>query len=308
MINLDTQDLLFSEAVSAIDTGDVEKLEHLLTLNPELVNERLETPGTWLRNTVGSALDGYFQRPYLLWFVADNPVRVDKLPSNIDLIVNAIITAIKQKASDSFQHQLDYTLGLVVTGRIPRECRVQTRLIDLLIDAGAKPGGGVGALAHGNPDAAGHLIERGAKLTLPVAVCLERMDDVMRLLNEATGIDLQVAFTAAAFYGKTAMLTLLIGTGVDINAFPDSTTGFHSHATALHQAVFSGSPEAVKVLIEAGANAGIRDRIYNATPLDWAEHMLVEERNDHAGKNFATIAAYLRDVSNSSAEGVVIQT
>lgn len=177
----------------------MEKLEHLLITNPGLVSERLESPGDWLRNTAGDTLDGYFKQPYLLWFVADNPIRIDKLPSNIEAITSVIIKAIQREAADSLQQQLDYALGLVVTGRIPRECGIQLRLIDLLIDAGAKPGSGICALAHGNAAAAEHLIERGGKLTLAVAVCLERMGDVMRLAKEATAADLQVALTAAAF-------------------------------------------------------------------------------------------------------------
>jgi hypothetical protein len=65
----------FREAVSAIDTGDVAKLERLLAEKPALVRERLASPGAWLRDKVGGVLDGFFQRPYLLWFVAEDPVR-----------------------------------------------------------------------------------------------------------------------------------------------------------------------------------------------------------------------------------------
>ena len=293
MENQGTTDTLFREAVSAIDAGDVEKLEHLLAANPGLVRQSLESPGDWLRNTVGDSLEGYFKQPYLLWFVADNPIRIDKLPSNIEAISSVIIKAVQREAADSLQQQLDYGLGLVATGRIPRECGVQIQLIDLFIDAGAKPGSGIGAIAHGNLAAAEHLIGRGGKLTLPVAVCLERMDDVIRFAPEATAADLQLAVAAAAFYGKTAMLTLLIGLGADINTYPDSTSGFHSHATPLHQAVFSGSPDAVKVLVEAGAKLDLRDRIYSGTPLGWAEYMQAEEHDDIA-KRFAIIGDYLR--------------
>ena len=65
----------FREAVAAIDSGDVVELERLVAANPALVRERLASPGAWLRETVGGALDGFFQRPYLLWFVAEDPVR-----------------------------------------------------------------------------------------------------------------------------------------------------------------------------------------------------------------------------------------
>ena len=62
-------DLLFRSAVSAVDAGDVPALERLMAEHPELASERLEAPGQWLRDQVGDALDGFFARPYLLWFV-----------------------------------------------------------------------------------------------------------------------------------------------------------------------------------------------------------------------------------------------
>jgi hypothetical protein len=36
--------------------------------------------------------------------------------------------------------------------------------------------------------------------------------------------------------------------------------------------VYSGSIDAVKVLVDAGAALDRRDAIYDGTPLDWAEH------------------------------------
>src|SRR5207248_532482 len=65
-----SRDADFREAISAIDAGDVATLEHLVLEKPTLVRERLASPGAWLRDRVGDALDGFFRRPYLLWFVA----------------------------------------------------------------------------------------------------------------------------------------------------------------------------------------------------------------------------------------------
>ena len=81
MDDSETLDTLFRRGVSAIDAGDVSELEHLVAVDPRLVRERLNTPGAWLRDKVGSALDGFFQRPYLLWFVAEDPVRNGRLPA-----------------------------------------------------------------------------------------------------------------------------------------------------------------------------------------------------------------------------------
>jgi len=150
MNNSEITDTLFREAVEAIDAGNIVLLENLLMENPRLVHDHLDYP-----------VDGYFRNPYLLWFVADNPIRHEKLPSNIVEVTRLIIQFAKRESVSNLQYQLDYALGLVATGRIPRECGVQIGLIDLLIDEGAKPGGGAGAIAHGNLAAAERLIELG---------------------------------------------------------------------------------------------------------------------------------------------------
>ncbi len=281
MQSFDNLDQLFRAAVSAIDAGDVSVLEQLLTAHPRLVRERLESPGEWLRELVGGALDGYFKQPYLLWFVAENPIRNDKLPGNIAQVTGAIIKAAEREGVDSLEEQLNYTLGLVGTGRVARECGVQLELIDLLIDAGATPGDGLDALAGGNLEVAQRLIERGGELTLAVAVCLGRTDDVARLAGAANAKDKQIALAAAALNGKAQALVLLIDLGVDLNAF---SIGIHPHATPLHHAVNSGSLAAVKVLVDAGAELGTKDLVYDGTPLDWAEYLQRTE-----------LAAYLRE-------------
>ena len=282
MKNSDITETLFREGVELIDAGNLSSLERQLNEHPKLVSKRLNLPK-----------GGYFKDPYLLWFVADNPIRHEKLPSNICDITRLIIQHAHMNAPESFQQQIDYTLGLVVTGRIPRECGVQIELIDLLIDAGAVPGIGHGALAHGNIDAAKRLIERGGELTLATAICLDRTNDIDRLIKEATSADLLVALIAAAFYGKSEMIKRLIDQGVNVNGYLDSSSGFHYHATALHQAVYSGSIDAVKILVEAGANLYAEDNIYHGTPIGWSGHMQTEENDEAQKKKYAEIEAYL---------------
>src|SRR5690349_10523819 len=141
MDNAEIQDSLFREAVSAIDAGDVTALERLLTEHPGLVRERLDSSGAWLRDKVGPALDGFFRQPYLLWFVAEDPVRNGKLPGNIAAVARAIIQAARRDGVPSLQEQLDYALRLVSWSWIARECAVQIELIDALLDAGASADG-----------------------------------------------------------------------------------------------------------------------------------------------------------------------
>ena len=69
MQNSAISDPVFREAVEAIDAGNVSVLKGLLAIYPELVMRPLDLPE-----------EGYFKNPYLLWFIADNPIRHEKLP------------------------------------------------------------------------------------------------------------------------------------------------------------------------------------------------------------------------------------
>ncbi len=287
MNNAEITDPLFRQAVEAIDTGNSIALEALLAKHPRLLREPLHRPS-----------GDYFQHPYLLWFVADNPIRMQQLPANIVAVTRLLVTHLKQEAPENLQQQLDYTLGLVATGRIPRECGVQIDLIDLLIDEGAKPGGGMGALAHGNKAAAAHLIARGGRLTLATAVGLNRVNDAERLVQDAGEEEKLAALTMAAFDGNAPMLSLLLRKGANPNGYPADKSGFHRHATPLHQAVYSGSLEAVTLLVQAGAKLDVTDKAYGGTPLGWAKYMQTEEGHDETAKQrFAVIERYLQGLT-----------
>jgi peptide-methionine (S)-S-oxide reductase len=266
-MDLEISDPRFREAVAAIDAGDIGALRRLLAAHPELVRERADCG------------EGYFHRPYLLWFVAENPVRNDRLPANIGQIARTLIEELERQAVESRRAQLDYTLELVCSGRVPREQGVQRELIDLLVGAGADPDSAMlCCLAHRELDAAERLLDHGAILTLTAAVCTGRRDEIGRLAAAAAPEERGTAFAAAALYGDVAALTLLLGLGAEPAAH--GPPGFHAHATALHHAVESGSLAAVKLLVEAGADLGKRDLIYHATPLGWAEHL---DRGEIAG-------------------------
>lgn len=270
-----TLDMLFQQAVSAVDSGNVLDLDRLVTAEPRLVRERLNTPGAWLRDKLGDALDGFFERPYLLWFVAEDPVRNGRLPANIADIARVIIRIAERERVETLQEQLDYALNLVSWSWIARDCNVQIELIDVLIDAGAALAGNPeNALVNGNVAAAEHLVSRGAPLSLATALCLARWDDVRRLGPAASAEDKQFGLVLAALKGKAEALAKVIDFGVDLNA---PCANLYSHATALHHAVYSGSLDAVKVLVEAGASLEIQDKIYEGTPLGWAEYGKQEE-------------------------------
>ncbi len=296
MHNPEILDSLFREAVYAIDAGDVNTLQRLLATHSRLVHDRLDSPGAWLRDKVGNALEGFYRQPYLLWFVAEDPVRNDKLPRNIAEVARTIIHAAEREGVDSLREQLDYALRLVSWSWVARKCEVQIELIDVLIDAGASPVDSIthDALVNGNLSAAVRLVERGAKLTLATALCLERWEDITRLARTASVKDKQVGLVLASLNGRAEALARLIVLGVDLNAY---STDIYTHATALHQAVCSGSLEAVKVLVEAGAELGTKDRTWDGTPLEWAEYYIREAKGDGAGIAYPEIAAYLREKS-----------
>lgn len=286
-------DRTFRDAVSAIDAGDQSTLERLLKAKPDAAWERLKTPGPWLCEKFGGKLPDFFRDPYLLWFVAEDPIRNGRLPANIVPMAKVIIKHIRRGNPATLQEQLDYALRLISWSTVARDCGVQIGLIDLLADAGAALDGNPdNALVNRNIVAAEHLVLRGAKLTLSTALCLGRCEDLSRLAANATVSQRQFALVLAALSGKAAALRRLIQLGADVNApSPD----LYCHGTPLHHAVCSGDLETVKVLVEAGADPNAKDTAWQGTPLGWAEHYVQDKKLDEQKKRYASIVSYLRE-------------
>ena len=297
----DTLDTLFREAVFAIDAGDAMSLDRLLDVNPRLVRDRLESPGSWLRDKVGGALDGFFNAPYLLWFVAEDPVRNGKLPQEIGRVTRTIIENAQRQAVETLQDQIDHALRLVCWSWIARDCGVQIELIDVLLDAGASPDGrntyegryGThcdAAIYNRNYAAAEHLLKRGASPTLTTALCLQRWHDVEVLVRSATHEEQEAAFVQAAMNGQAEALRRMLTLGMAATTVSDRN---QSHATAVHHAVWSGNVDAVRALVEAGADLRRRDTIYGGTPLGWALH--AEQTDAARAEQYREIVSYLRE-------------
>src|SRR5262249_12626679 len=225
---------------------DVAALERLLTAHPRVVRDRLDAPGGWLRDKVGGAVDGFFKQPYLLWFVAEDPVRNGKLPRSIAQVARTIIEVARRERVENLQEQLDYALRLVCWSWIARECGVQIELVDLLLDAGASVDGDTlnegrfgtnsdAAIYNSNFAAAERLVERGATLTLTTTLCLGRWADVERMANSATQDDKEGAFVQAALNGNAEALRRMLALGIQ----PTTVSARNqSHGTALHRAVW----------------------------------------------------------------------
>ncbi len=248
------EDDVFRHGVGLIDAGDVEGLRAHLIEHPRLARQRVEFEG-----------GNYFRNPSLLEFVAENPVRLGKLPANIADMVQVILDAGVEQAS------LDETLTLVATGQVPRECGVQNALIELLCRHGANPDRAAQAAAVlFEMEALKALLDCGAHLTLPLAAALDDLEDTRLLLRNATAEQRHLAFAVAAQYGHVDIVRLMVDAGEDPNRF--NPVGAHSHSTPLHQAAGNGHLETVKLLIERGAKTDTKDILFGGTPAEWAQY------------------------------------
>ena len=155
-------DPVFRQAVDLVDNGNLDGLRDHLGRHPDLVRQRVLFEG-----------DGYFSQPGLLEFVAENPVRHNRLPPNVVDVARLILDT----GAKLDQRAIDSTLGLVCSGRVAREYRLQVPLIDLLCDYGADPAGAMmSALVHGEFEAVDALIRRGATIDLTLAAATGRTD------------------------------------------------------------------------------------------------------------------------------------
>ena len=159
-------------------------------------------------------------------------------------------------------------------------------LLDLLLAHGAEPGrpGPDGrspytlATIQGRTDLADVLRRHGAaddttEIDRFLAVCLRadraavaeqlaRDPGLPRLPGEAQQA---AALIRAGETGNTAALALMLDLG-----FPADARGGDRGATALHAAAYSGSADAVQLLLGRGAELEGRDATWNSTPLEWA--------------------------------------
>ena len=271
------EDATFRRAVELLDAGDVAGLQEHLNQHPNLAHQRVVFEG-----------GNYFRNPTLLEFVAENPVRHGTLPQSIVKLAKAILDAgVEQSA-------LNETLMLVATGSVPRECRVQFPLIELLCDHGADPDSAIEAAAlHGQLEAVNALIGRGARVNLPVATALGHIEDFRRLLSYADSRDRHLALALASQFGRVEIARLLLDAGEDPDRY--NPAGGHSHTTPLHQAAWAGHEELVRLLVEHGARLDLKDILWQATPADWARH---------AGN--VEIEAYLRRKGESEKENSAV--
>jgi len=131
----------------------------------------------------------------------------------------------------------------------------------------------------GEAEMAQILLDHGAKVRLPAAVCLGRTRDIERLLRRDPdtlkpggrwgNLILRASERAP---GEIVETLIQAGASVDVRDDPktavDSTFGY----TPLHAAAFNGNLSATSVLLKHGANVRVREEKYHGTPAGWANY------------------------------------
>ena len=276
----------FEAAVEAVITGDLPTLERLLREHPELVRAR---------STLVTHHDPPVHGATLLHYVAANGVEGfrQKTPPNAVQVARLLLAAgADVDALAGMYGGQCTTMSMLVSSAHPAQAGVHVALVETLLDHGAAlEGRGAGdwtsplmtALAFGYLDVAQALARRGARVaTVAAAAGLGRLDAARLLLPMATALDRQRALSLAAQHGHVELVRLLLDAGEDPNRYNPKSN--HAHSTPLHQAALAGHDAVVRLLVERGARLDIKDTIWDATPLGWAEH---------GGR--ADTAAYLRE-------------
>ena len=104
--------------------------------------------------------------------------------------------------------------------------------------------------------------------------------------------DHYVAFHQAAERNDVRALEAMLAAGFDPNR-PDASIG----KTVLHSAAAEGWPEAVRLLLGAGASAHVRDREFNGPPLIWAAERSRHGREE-GGRDYAAVGRLLLEAGS----------
>lgn len=271
----------FEQAVEAVVAGDIEKLRSMLRESPELIRARSVRT----------------HHATLLHYIAANGVEDarQRTPANAAEIAELLLDAGAEPdaLADMYDHKCT-TLSMLVSSAHPHGAGLQIALAETLLNHGAAlegPGSEwqsavLTALVFGYPDTARALVDRGARVDIAAAAGLGKIEEVRRLLPTSAPEKRHAALALAAQLGQRDALRLLLDAGEDPSRY--NPPGFHEHATPLHQSVWSNDLEVVRLLVNRGARRDVTDKIYDATPLEWAEYGKRDE-----------IAQYLRSLEGS---------
>lgn len=254
------RDPSFRAAVNALQAGELASLNRLLDAEPRLLTERIREPDCYR----DSGRDQYFLDPKLFWFVANNPTLLETMPANMPDIARALT------ARGVGQEDLDYTLGLVMTSSAARKDGLQIPLVEVLVDAGArpKPNDLGGVLAHQETQIVEYLVAKGMPLTAPVAAALGRTDELPGLLAAASQADIEAALDLAVINSQTESVRQALQAGATVNR----RSSQHRHSNPVHQAALNDNPDILDLLADAGADLQAVDDLWEGVPWGWAIH------------------------------------
>jgi hypothetical protein len=273
-VHQDSAIFQFESAIEALIAGDSETLKSLLRENPQLVRAR---------STRRNHHDPPRHCAMLLHYLGANGVEGhrQKTPPNAVDIMKVVLNAGAEIDALAYLYGGGCTtMSLLVSSCHPANAGLQVALTETLLDFGASIDG-VGdtrwrsplmtALIFGYLDTAATLARRGARIdNIAAAAGLGRLDEVKRLLPTSDPESRHRALALSAQLGHADVVRALLDAGEDPDRYnPD---GFHSHSTPLHQAALAGRDAVVRLLVERGARLDIKDKIYQGTPLGWAEH------------------------------------
>ena len=245
-----------SELRTAIDSGDVEAVRAAVTARPELATEEID----WSDGCGGG--DSTEPLNYICLARVHNRADHDRMGEIARVLIQA-------------GAPVDGPPGTPETPLITAASYEEPEVARVLIEAGANleaeghaAAPGQTALAHAvyyaNPKTAEVLIAAGARVnTLAEAAGAGVLAD--HLTGDASPDELAWALRAAASCGQFDSIDRLLAAGADINA---ETEG----ATALHHVAYHGKLDAVRALVERGADPSKRDAEYDGTPLGWCRH------------------------------------
>jgi hypothetical protein len=149
-------------------------------------------------------------------------------------------------------------------GRTPVELAQvygDTEIADYLVAQGATPPA---------PDPVRELIAAAFRVDRSTVdqVCAARPDVVGEARRSRPGL-----IVWAATHASVETVSLLAELGFDVNAYGRGDAPVEeAWETALHYSAANGNVELARRLLDLGADPNLRDRRFDATPLDWARH------------------------------------
>ena len=273
----------YYKALRALDAGDLNRLDKLLSKHKDLVHAQ-------------GFLDTFYLYPALrgsplLHLTAGHPRAA--LPANSLALSRLLLT--HGADPDAVNHDGLTALDLALNAPQLDWANRRDSLVTLLLDSGADPNRHAGkilwsAVVARDTTLAHLLVERDADLDLRLAAGLGLIKTVPRFFDDA-GLptadanrlhrsnpdtlltDQQIideALNFAAYGGHEETVDFLLEKGADPNGLAGQWWPWDANSTPLHKAVMAQDAAMIRYLCDRGADPTIRDRRWEETPHQWS--------------------------------------